>query len=975
MKKVNILQLKKQIKYIALSLAVVLFLGAALFVATKKMSAQTPLFFMPNFPTRIMHLAYSLDEISQESIKLNEKLKNLVEECDCEFAESLCKQTVTNGQPTACEPIKAFGKPCSLVAPGEETDITIAGITQDINSAVLDLSYFYKLLVAEKEAGLDKQIQTLREDDAQVLSDSLTNPLGTGLLDLTPKIIELVEKNLTLPEQCSVANCTAKCGSGSGSDLNFCIQAGATGKQTPTEIKFSAGISIDDWDLGKIGIKKINFNLPKKIDMPDLPNIKLPSFKISIPEITIDCPLLSQEITFQTPQPPLPKSPTIKLSCPDDYGAYPDYQCNESVPSETSYIKMEWYLKIFSYLSEKCFEVVQPEDYNDYGGANHQLLMKKCMNPETVAETIVKECDNKWKQHWLYGYWYLPGDKPEICKQIGRSPERIQQSIYWCNNLFSSQITPPETPPATCSTAPKATAGQKCDSIRDSGVEEPLLSCELLPLFPTSPFNLLENVKLENPSGETTWGGEINCPDNQKAGDYPTSPIRECSINAPSIPKIPLSKYSIIIPDLKLPSFKLLPLFSIKLPSFIFEDLIFEDIELCNLDDCKFKFPDLNFELPSLKIPQIKVPPIKLDDIPGIPDIPGNPNIEISIEPMEFGSMQFNFPQLINLNSLVSPELEMPNLNSPKPKLDFSFGGIKIDFVSLLLGLFKLPSFSACYSVTMPNIPIIDISYPDYIFSWPAFPDIPEIPFCKTAREFCRDANTSIQEIVGQAEKIQKEVNKVIDDEIQQKLKDAANQINATITDKIKDELNDPIDGIAANIKKAINAHISIWGGQTITPPPPIPMPGVYPVSPGTSCAGIPPLKIPATTFGSIDIGEIKLSDYVSLPDKIVIPWPPELEELTLLSDDLSYPLPKIPLSGLSYSKDITINLPGLQDLSLSASFNASLGNATACIADKPQIGDACGGAASDIGDNITDMENIATQLQEASQKIRDVLE
>lgn len=1000
----NARQLKKHIKYIALFLAIVLFLGIGLFIATKKLSAQVPLYFMPNFPTRIMYLASALDDISQESIKLNEQLTDLVSECNCQFTESLCKQIVTSGQPTACVPIKSFGKPCSLVISGEETDITIAGINQKINLAVMDISYFYKLLIAEKEAGLEKQLETLRKDpaagidDAQELREAIDK-----ILNAVPDILSNMRSNLELPEQCSAINCTAKCGQGNSSDLSACISVSAAGKQKPTEITFGAKVSIgDEWKLGRIGINKINFNLPKEINIPELSELIMPSFTISIPEITLECPTQSQEIVFQTLKPPLPKPPTLKLSCPE-YKSYSDYQCSEGIhPGDERYRDFEWYLEVFSWLSEICVETIGGEDIMKKLQENQEKYkesLRACLDPSKVANKLVQECNEQFAQ---WQPWPLPpkGIPPSdpICTYLvmeqpnereGRAREHCFKFFGWLDQTTKNEIVAylevkyginiTNIPRDVCTKQKDfniipnsfVTLRDSCDKYRDIKTdinpEDMPDQCKILAIFRSllffdPPYQIADADILEMIVQSQTCL-------KQEMSDFPATPISGCSIGAPSIPKIPLSKYSIIIPDIKLPTFKIWPLFNIDLPSFIFEDLTFEDIELCNLDDCQFKFPNLYFEAPTLKIPTINVPPIKLDDIPGIPNILGNPNIEVSIEPIEFGSLNFDFSQFINLSSLVSPELELPQLSLPKPKLDFSFKGVEIDFLDLLLGLFKIPSYSACYSVSMPSAPIIDISYPDYIFSWPAFPRIPEISYCATAREFCKNAKDSIQEIVNQADEIQKVVNDAVKAGIQTKL----DAVEGIIQTKIESALQGALDDISKTIKSAINAHLAFHLPKTVTLPP-APMPGVFPIGGGLSCEGIPPLTIPSSVIPNIDIGEIKLSDYVSLPDTIIIPWPSGLKQISLPGDGLSYDLPTIPLSNLAYSKDITINLPGFQGLSLSTDFDWSLGNATDCIS-KPPTGNACGSAVSDMDDKINEMKNIAAQFQEASQKIKNVLE
>ncbi|KKP93802.1 MAG: hypothetical protein UR98_C0002G0041 [Parcubacteria group bacterium GW2011_GWA1_36_12] len=1036
--------------------ALILATIAILLVATKS-AAQIPSLFLPNFPSRLMYLSDAIANTSQELISPNQDMIDLVNECSCEFSQSQCKQIITNGQPSGCVTIGAIGKPCSLVSPGEETEPTIRSLQRKSRNLALDLSYLRKLLIKEKEAGLERQLETLRKDpsagidDAQDLRDAINIILGTsadyadGALS---KVITKAEANLERPKQCSTNACTPHCGPGDSFSLSeyMCLPALTfeLGEVKPTVINFHAGIEIEDWELGKIEITNVKLNLPESIDIPELPGLKMPSFSISVPEIKIDCPTKKQEISFQTPQPSLPKTPTMKLSCPT-YNTTASYQYPSDLqPGSEKYREFEWFLETFSWLSGICMDAVWgdgdlPDSQKMQYPDKFNQSLTTCFDPFNVANKLIQECN---EQYANYHPSNPPSGPPPVypaCEYwVNKQPAEFGSiTEEHCFKFFEGFADPSGTQgwedidgnPATndpktfdpgtkdkiydyleqkygitiddepqdqCRDKldPLPTLIDSCNKLRELHPQKQAIEfpdqCKILPIF----YNLPDYIpphQIASPEVLELFA-QSQLLSGQQMNDLPSKSISGCpSIGAPSIPKIPLSKYSIIIPDIKLPTFKLGPFFRIKLPSLIFEDLIFEDIELCNLDDCQFKFPNLNFEAPTLTIPQIDVPSIKLEsfNVPGIPNDIGK-GIEISISPMEFQPFDFDFSQLINLNSLVSPEFQTPDISLPKPKLTFGFEGLDIDFTSLLSGLFdfNLPPNPglACLPEfwNIDGIPIA-FDFPDYIFSWPAFPDIPEIPGCADAKKFCKDINGSIQKITEQAGEIQEVVNGTIQTEIQGVLNMFKNEIENQLTGAIESKLND----IATEIKKEIYNWI-----QSNAPPstslPSAPIPGVFPVADGLSCQGLPPLTIDLKDIlGDLYINTIELEDY--LPpglnlEKISIPWPDELKNLDLstinnpLCSDckgLSYELPTVPLSGLKYEKSVPIELPGFQYPSPQINFGSPLPNATACVS-QPPTGNACGAAPGDMQTDLTGSDGIqelSQKLNDASKKIRDVLQ
>jgi len=1037
-------------------------------------------FFMPNFPQRISYMVDRLSVISDELIDNNERLKSSIDECDCDYTQSQCKQTVTIGGQTTCTVVdpKGFGPVCP--APQNENDSSIATTQSTINDLTLSLSYFQKLLEKEIEAGLEKQLETLRKDPVAGINDAQELSIGINDLRRTlPALIEEANNSVSLPDQCSADNCDAlsACAFGDSFQLKQCVGLSIeTSEGKPIELTFRGAVSVKDWELGKVGITNINLNLPDSIDAPELPSLELPSIKITIPEIKIDCPLQSQVINIQTPKPSLPKQPKLELSCPtyDTTGNY--QQDSKDQLDKDKYREFNWYLEVFSWLSGQCFESVWGEDglpdtKNEQEAKDLQESIASCFDPIKTADALFDECKTQYEEkppdpawpscgYWVFGKTGSPYDK------AGSTEEHCFKFFEGIQNLLpvrpgfesndgSQRTFDPgakdkildhleqkhgieivDEPQDQCrKIAPLITLEDSCKKLRElhpnkSASEFPD-QCKIIPVFYNSPRLIADPDILKLISDSQVLPDETII-------DLPSNPMRGCpSIGAPSIPKIPLSKFSVIIPDIELPDFDLGPFFRVDLPDFIFEDLVFPDIELCNLDDCQFKFPDLSFEPPTLRIPEIKIDPIKLD-VPGMPDI-GNPNIEVSITPPKFSPLQFDFSQIVNLNSLVSPELELPEFKLPKPELELSFGGINADILGLLLGLldFDIPNFSflACMSIPIgtDSIPL-RLSYPDYVFSWPAFPDIPEIPFCKDVRTFCKNANSSIQEIASKAKDIEKIVNDEVMNKvnsIQDKLDAASNEISGFVQQKIQGELS----GIATQIEDEINAWIAANSPRSINLPP-APIPGIFPISPGyASCQGVPPLTINLDDVFDIDIGKIDINKVLeddlgmnALPNTIDLKnvWPDDLKKIALSCDEsscdscvnngvinecnnylgpssecpsfkeliefercrlkyrskecsneckrcLSYELPRVPLCGLSYSREETISLPGFPSPTLNVNLG-QLENATACTS-QPPVGSACGDAISRMQTSISNMQNFDLQINDASKKIKDILQ
>ncbi|MEK7519387.1 MAG: hypothetical protein AAB565_01185 [Patescibacteria group bacterium] len=1019
LKKSLILKYLKKIKFLntyflALGIITTIFLisGFAgispLSDKVKVLGQGIPLFYFPNFPIRLAFLANEITTTNEELIIRSDELSKFVNAFDCKYAQSQCVQTTKKlpggGQQSICEPgpIKVFGR-VNPIPQGttNEKEVHSEEIQSAINDLNIKLASLQTTLRGEVEIGIEKQLKTLRPEDAQIIRDNLEK-----LDRLMSEMRNLTERNSSLPNKCSVQRCTPECELGQTFTAEACV--GASGEQKPIELKFKVGVGLDNLNLGRLGIENINLGLPDKVNIP---TPQLPSLSFRIPNATLNCPTQRQQIVFHPSTPILPDLPTITLSCPQ-YQSYSSYQCS-SPPSqgEEGFIEFEWWNKTFEHLSGECLKVANSDSKrlkNEQGQIEYQKAVEGCMSPEKVVPTTINECEAKWvrKCSFLDCRWELSNPREqEICGQIGRSPDKTQKAVKWCQTLYQDEG---QTPPATCSSETILTTHQKCNEIRNSGRENVPLSCKLLPLF----AGQLEDL----PEG-TVIGQGGNCP-SQNIGDFPI-PMAGCAITAPSIPKITFP--TIIIPDIHLPTFSLPPLFRVKLPNLIFEDLNIGEINLCNLDDCSAQFPYLTFKPPSLKIPQVNVPPVTLE-------IPGASPIDIQIEPINFQTLNFNIPQLINLGSLVTPELKIPEIPLPQPRIQFSFLGINIDLLNLLLGLFKTPlNLNQCVALDA-KLGVLDIVYPDKYFPWPAYPKPGELKFCKKAREWCQRQKGSIQEITTKAARIQEQVNSVFQSEIQTKLDKTADRLNQKITREVEREL----EKVKNEISKQLLQHLGKYAPQNVIPPS-APVPGVWEVKGELPCQGIPPLTVympPDLQTISIDpqsINEFLEKEFgETWPTEITIRWPKDLKKFKLSCNEsnceaceqrgndacrgllrwadcptlanwedyakckldyrinsckneckncLSYDLPSVPLCGLSYKKEFTRRLPGHQlSVTTPRDLLSGLRNVRECISGPPKGGNPCQTEAGQIQANLNKIKRLSEEMKNASQEITNLL-
>jgi len=866
-------------------------------------------YFFPRYPQRLIYLASEMSLVGEELVSLNKELNTSTEECNCKFAQSQCL-----GGGLTCQPgsVKAFGEPCLEREKIEERQ-------SEIREKAEKLSVLKNLLVKEMETGLERELETLRPEVAEELKTKLNN-----LLTSSENIISLAEKNRKLPSNCSAENCGPVCNSGDVFKIKECLSAG-TGEQKPIKLKFKEGVKLDNLKLGKLEFKSVNFSLPEEIPLSKLPElsplvIPVPEMVIAYPETPVDKleDLELQLIILHPIQPSLPQPlPGMTLLPPKLPSS--SYQCEggENIQVEES-SGIDWYFQTFAWLSEKCQELPAMKDKN--GIPTEKFA--ECFDIENVPTTIVTECTK---------CFVSPGcSPPQICQSIGK-PEAA------CKNLFSQENEPI---PSDCNTNPIETLQKKCIQLRDGGREEAPEPCKLLPLF---------TGKIEAPGQLAFLGQEASCP-SQKIIDYPSS-ISGWPASPPTTPKI--SFPDIIIPDIKLPHFRLWPFLDIKLPNLIFEDLIIPDIELLDLDDYQDEFPPLKPRLPVLNLPPVKVPPLSLCPadqevfIEGV-GLKKIPCPEIKIDPIQLPPVPFTFPQLTGLSLLpfTGPEIGTYKIPLPRPKFIFSFEGIDIDILSLVGSFIKnalgIPDFSLCINFDLVPIPL-KITYPDYYFSWSKYPS--KITLLEIKIEQGEEIKTFLKEITDKTGSVEKVFNKAFQKQVQEKLDQASPKIKKKVEENCKKEL----DQFSLKIQKKLEENLKKAKVEN----------------------GL--LKIPPTIILAEDIKcpATPLAEETDLPEKISIFWPEELKKFTL-PKPLIFELPDIPLSELSYSKKFSIKVPGFQAPSLNIDLG-NLGNLGECLAGQPSGKNPC--PITQFQTNLGEIKAIREEINKISQDINSILE
>ena len=317
---------------------------------------QLPLYFMPSFSQRVIYLSSELALAVQELDFSNQEFAKLsTEGCNCRNMQSQCRQGSVGVEEvgvTYCTAGGVFGNPCP-----EEVRKKIEEKQSEIKSKAAQISRLRQLLIEETKILKPEADEELRENLETLLEESR-------------KIIEFGENASNL--YCNLNQCHADCSQGFGFDFMACLNPGV---QKPIEIKFKGGVSLADLKLGDVIIRDINLGLPATIETPQLG--ELPSFRIDLPELTINFPQVEvasvgarttvdishQPIVFNTPSPPMvPKAPLLELTCPDFN--FPDYlppkidlDFLEGEFEKAESIENNWFFETFSWLMEKCQEI------------------------------------------------------------------------------------------------------------------------------------------------------------------------------------------------------------------------------------------------------------------------------------------------------------------------------------------------------------------------------------------------------------------------------------------------------------------------------------------------------------------------------------------------------------------------------------------------------------------------------------------
>lgn len=448
----------------------------------------------------------------------------------------------------------------------------------------------------------------------------------------------------------------------------------------------------------------------------------------------------------------------------------------------------------------------------------------------------------------------------------------------------------------------------------------------------------------EIPEAQFAASGGVKTASGQTIANFPKS-MPECQASPPSSPKITFPK--LIIPDIKLPHWKLNPFFDIRLPSLIFEDLVLPDLELCDLNDCSYALPELRIRSPILDIPPVLAPTIPLARFCTFVQGAG----QVCVEMPDVEMTSFNFPaifltsfQKFALGNLLTPEIDLPSIGMPKPQVDFSFSGIKFDFANMLLGLlqsfFDLPS--GCIAAGIKYIPI-KIIYDDFVFNWPVFPEIPQVPFCREVNQFCQDIKEKLGDVTSRVQEMESVVNNILQNQIQERLDQAAQNISQQINQAVYEQLQSRAEKISQEAQKHIQEKAKVVG----------------------DLLQVPPLTV---LLDPIIIPKISLQEQANLPAVLQIPWPERLKRI-VLTKAIKYALPSIPLSNLSYQKDFEIKLLGFQAPSLTVDFGAIRG---ACRAGTPSGGNPF--PVSQIQSAVNGIGQAKNSIEQTSQNIIDIL-
>ncbi len=372
---------------------------------------------IPKYPRRLGTIVAQVSNASQELTELNNQLLEEVKKCDYKNTTSHIERSGIFGGTKPSKP-ETIGDPCANRDKIEE-------IRAKIKNKSDELLFLSALLKKEKEHGLEEEINTMTEEEKNVLLKALKNlspenQLQSPLKKIADKSKEninttinapLFSSSISISQEPSPLNSLGGYPSGIPSakilptEIGAFATACAIGQQKPIEIIFSIAATLDDLDLGNMRVK-LNANLPANIQLKNSIKDIFRNTKIKIPNmrIPIDTALQSRLspifIGIGTDMGNF--RPEITTPCPSIPTPL-EYSCTSSKKQEANYyIDLEWYLESISWLSENCQDV-SPINININNEGNN-ITNKECLieikdkndNTNEIIEKITNSCNSKW---------------------------------------------------------------------------------------------------------------------------------------------------------------------------------------------------------------------------------------------------------------------------------------------------------------------------------------------------------------------------------------------------------------------------------------------------------------------------------------------------------------------------------------------------------------------------------------------------
>ena len=889
----------------------------------KNVFAEEGSYYAPRYPERLKDITTEIHLTAKDLVYSSQQLKDLTANCNCSNAKSQCGRSgsfnpvfkigsspfsdCVSGSP------KAFSEACPERKTIEKTQKIIREKTDQ-------LSYLRKLLIKERDNGLESELKTLRTSEEEKLRNGVKE-----LIDSTGNIVPLAMDNVGILDNDKYSTekkCGSECKQGVMFKILACILPNL-GEQDPFKFIFKVGVGLKKLDLGEVKAT-FGINLPEKINIANVDRIKDVKVRLPSIDISLENKKLNEPIIIHPSSPEMPSFPDLNLPCPKVSDK--TYNCQPKEKKEPIYyIEAEWYSQTFSWLSEKCQEIPGMTD-------KYKMPSLLCLDINNVHSTIIQKCDSLWNDFFNCELNETTECVPPsgICASIGPPKELYENECNWphpctraeaekmqCQKLFS-QLK--ESPSAGCGLYALQNKCQQLKEKKEKIAPEP---CKFIPLFTGS---------FKKPNPQENQGDTDNCPKQDVSDNTGIGDRMDCPLSFPSVPKIKLP--DIKIPDIYLPTFSFMPFFKIKLPNFIFEDLHFPDMDLCNLDDCKNLIPslDLGISSPNLSIPSIKTPSIPIPG--GASAVTGGANISLKLEDINFPPMPIPMPK-IDLSNLLVANIDIPKISLPRPKIIIEMLGVKINSFDLLLGLvaslIHIPG--GCISAKIFFIPLV-IAFPDFYFYWPKFPKIPDLcnneyisvnEYCRTIKNALDKKNYKIAELMG---KIKNVVDKAVDNNLQKNINLVAEKYNELISESV--------DKYIRTMARIEGKRLIMEGGEITIP-----------------------------------MGEIN-NILSRIPTEIKLPWPDELKEEANKVYEVSYKLPSIPLDRLSYTKKVEIKIPGFQLPSLKIVLD-TLGKYPSCEGTGPSGGNPY--PIDKINANMGKIKDIfKNKIDPASKEVQDIL-